>query len=49
MRGDDLMGNELADYMRIKAEKLFQKDENKQKMAQIKKELFLKKGTQCVI
>jgi serine/threonine protein kinase len=49
MRGDDLMGNELGEYMRIKAEKLFQKDENKQKMAQIKKELFLKKGTHCVI
>ena len=44
MRGDDLMGNDLFDYMKVKADKMFEKDENKQKMAAIKKELFMKKG-----
>ena len=44
MKGDEFMGNDLFDYMRGKAEKLFEKDENKQKMAAIKKDLYMKKG-----
>jgi len=43
MRGDDLMGNELYTYMKTKADQLAEKDENKKKMAVIKKELYLKK------
>lgn len=44
MRGDDMMGNELFEFMKIKADKLMEKDENKQKMAAIKKELYMNKG-----
>lgn len=43
MKGDEFMGNDLCDYMRAKAEKLFEKDENKQKMAAVKKDLYMKK------
>lgn len=45
MRGDDLMGSDLIDYMKAKSDKLLEKDENKQKIAAIKKELYQKKGT----
>ena len=44
MRGDDLMGNDLFEYMKAKADKLFEKDANKQQMAAIRKELYMKKG-----
>lgn len=39
------MGNELFEYMKTKADKLTEKDENKQKMTAIKKELYMNKGT----
>ena len=39
-----MMGNELFEFMKIKADKLIEKDENKQKMAAIKKELYMNKG-----
>ena len=38
------MDNDLFEYMKTKADKLAEKDENKQKMAAIKKELYLKKA-----
>ena len=38
------MGNDLFEYMKKKSDKLFEKDENKQKMAAIRKELYMKKG-----
>lgn len=38
------MGNDLYSYMKAKADKLAEKDENKQKIAAIRKELYLKKG-----
>lgn len=44
MRGDDLMGSDLFDYMKAKSDKLLEKDENKQKIAAIKKELYQKKA-----
>jgi hypothetical protein len=49
MKGDDLMGNDLYNYMKTKADKLAEKDENKQKIAAIRKELYLKKGTILII
>ena len=44
MKGDDIMGNDLFNYMKAKADKMFEKDENKQKMAAIKKDLYMQKG-----
>jgi len=49
MKGDDLMGNELYSYMKDKAQKLAEKDENKQKIAAIRKELYLNKGNHLTI
>lgn len=43
------MGNDLFEYMKKKADKLFEKDENKQKMAAIRKDLYMKKGKNCLI
>ena len=44
MKGDELMGNDLFEYMKVKADKMIEKDENKQKIAVIKKELYMKRG-----
>lgn len=44
MRGDEYMGNDLFAYMKEKAEKLVAKDEVKQKMAGIRKELYQKQA-----
>lgn len=44
MMGDDIMGNDLFAYMKAKADKLMEKDENKQKMVVLRKELYLKKS-----
>ena len=49
MRGDEYMGNDLFEYMKNKADKLFEKDENKQKMAAIRKDLYMKKGKNYLI
>ena len=49
MKGDEFMGNDLFEYMQKKANHLFEKDENKQKMAAIKKELYMKKGINYLI
>ncbi len=35
-----MMGNDLVQYMKAKADKLFEKDESKQKMAAIRKALL---------
>ena len=43
------MGNDLYTYMKDKADKLAEKDENKQKIAAIRKELYLKKGKNLYI
>lgn len=40
MKGDEMMGNDLVQYMKAKADKLFEKDEAKQKMAAIRKALL---------
>lgn len=44
MKGDDIMGSDLFDYMKAKADKLFEKDANKQQMAALNKELCMKKA-----
>lgn len=49
MRGDDMMDNDLFEYMKAKADKLVEKDVNKQKMAAIRKELYMKKGNNLLI
>lgn len=44
MKGDEMMGNEIFEYMKAKADKMAEKDENKQKIAAIRKELYMQKG-----
>ena len=49
MKGDDLMGNDLYAYMKNKSDKLMEKDENKQKIAAIRKDLYFKKSKHSTI
>jgi serine/threonine protein kinase len=44
MKGDDLMGNEIFEYMKVKAEKMAEKDENKRKITALRKDLYVKKS-----
>ena len=44
LKGDEMMVNDLIEYMKAKASKMAEKDENKQKIAKIRKELYQKQS-----
>jgi hypothetical protein len=48
MKGDDLMGDQLFDYMKARSDKIAEKDENKKKVAAIRKELYQRKGINII-